>query len=101
MPLTLYLVCVFLFGMASGVNMSMARTIVLECAPASHRARLLSIFQLGYLGAAPIGALTMGYLTALLGPFHTALIAGSIMGFVILVVLPKAGLWRYQKESVF
>ncbi|MBV1883638.1 MAG: MFS transporter [Pseudomonadales bacterium] len=101
MPLTLYLVCVFLFGMASGVNMSMARTIVLECAPTSHRARLLSIFQLGYLGAAPIGALTMGYLTALLGPFHTALIAGSILGLVILVVLPKAGLWRYQKESVF
>ncbi|MBL4868599.1 MAG: MFS transporter, partial [Pseudomonadales bacterium] len=99
MSLTLYLVCVFLFGMASGINMAMARSIVLEKAPASYRARLLSIFQLGYLGAAPIGALAMGYLTAFLGPLQTALISGSLLGLVVLIVVPGAGLWPYQRET--
>lgn len=96
MPLSAFLLCVFLFGMTSGINMSMSRTMVQEAAPASYRARLLSIFQLGYLGAAPIGALTMGYLTAYLGPLQAALIPGSVLAVLLFLVVPGAGLWNRQ-----
>ena len=37
-------------------------------APASHRARILSLFQLGLMGGAPVGALLIGYFAALTDP---------------------------------
>ena len=41
-------------------------TVVLH-EPATHRARILSLFQLGLIGGAPVGALLIGYLVALAG----------------------------------
>ncbi|MBV1878271.1 MAG: MFS transporter [Pseudomonadales bacterium] len=100
MSLSFYLTGVFLIGMSSGINMSMARAMVQEAAPASFRARLLSIFQLGYLGAAPIGALAMGYLTAYMGPLQAAIIPGSLLAITIIIIVPRTGLWHVKDTIV-
>lgn len=98
MPLPAYFACVFLFGILSGVTMAMGRTMVQEAAPVSHRARLLSIYQLGYLGAAPIGSLLVGFLTAALGPqgatpFPALLLLGSV-----LLLTPVSRLWARESR---
>lgn len=63
----LTLLC-FAWGVGAGVVMTQGRTIVQLAARDSHRARILALFQLGFMGGAPIGALVMGYLAGLVGP---------------------------------
>ena len=50
-----------------GVTMTLARTIVQESATAEFRARIMSVYSLGLLGSAPIGALIPA---ALLTPWN-------------------------------
>ncbi len=74
----LYLL-IFFWGTTAGITMSTSRTIVQELAIESHRARIMSVFQLGFLGGGPLGALLIGYLTRILGPLDAALLtAGGI-----------------------
>jgi MFS family permease len=60
LPFYGYLFCIGLWGMCGGVAMSLGRAIVQESAPENYRARALSIYSLGTLGGAPIGAVSMG-----------------------------------------
>ena len=43
-----------------GITMTLARTIVQESAAEKFRARIMSVYSLGLLGSAPIGALILG-----------------------------------------
>ena len=54
-------------------------------APA-HRARVLSIYQLGFLGAAPLGTLGAGFLSSLIGPLATLHAAAALMTAVVALV---------------
>lgn len=74
--------CVFFWGACGGVAMSMARTIMQECAPDSQRARVMAFFSFAFMGAGPVGALLCGYLVAWLGA-GAALIAASCGVFVV------------------
>jgi len=93
MPIGIYYAVVFLFGIASGLMFAMARSIIQEASPDSHRARILSAFQMGYLGAAPIGALAMGFLADQVGVHVAALAPAVILGLAIIWLAPGAGLW--------
>ena len=44
------------WGLAAGVNMTMARTIVQVEAPPEARGRVLAFYSLGFMGSAPVGA---------------------------------------------
>ncbi|MCX7363034.1 MAG: MFS transporter, partial [Alphaproteobacteria bacterium] len=46
----------FIWGLGAGVTMTQSRTVIQIVAPATHRARLMSLFQLGLGGGGPIGA---------------------------------------------
>jgi hypothetical protein len=48
--------------------LTQGRIIVQVETPESHRARALAVFQLGFTGGSPIGALGMGNLAAPVGP---------------------------------
>jgi len=48
------------WGLNMGVTMTLARTIVQESAAEKFRARIMSVYSLGLLGSAPIGALILG-----------------------------------------
>lgn len=51
---------IFLWGAGAGMSMPMTRTIVQTTAPAAIRSRMLAVFQMTFMGAAPIGSLIMG-----------------------------------------
>ncbi len=59
-PFPVLLLLVFCWGMGAGVTMTQGRTIVQVATPASHRSRVLALFQLGFMGGAPIGAPIVG-----------------------------------------
>ena len=61
-PLSVFYALVFVWGMGAGVTISMSRTIVQEHAPPAHRARVMSIYQLGFTGGMSVGALAIGFI---------------------------------------
>lgn len=93
MPVEAYYLCVLLFGAASGLMFAMSRSLIQEASPETHRARILSLFQLGYLGAAPMGALAMGYLAELTGARQATLAPGLLLAVILLWRAPGSGLW--------
>ena len=73
-PLSVFYALVFVWGMGAGVTISMSRTIVQEHAPAAHRARVMSIYQLGFTGGMSVGALAIGFIVDAVGARHATLI---------------------------
>jgi MFS-type transporter involved in bile tolerance (Atg22 family) len=70
------------------------RTVVQQAAPASHRARILSLFQLGLMGGAPLGALLIGYLAAFTGPHAAPVYPAACMLLIVAGLLTRSQLWR-------
>ena len=89
----MFYLLIFLWGVGAGVAMSMGRTIVQESAPASHRARIMSVYSLGMMGGMPMGALLMGYVIATFGPLHAALVPVVGVSVVVAWVAAKSDLW--------
>ncbi|MBS27128.1 MAG: hypothetical protein CMQ26_08620 [Gammaproteobacteria bacterium] len=73
------------WGLNMGVTMTLARTIVQESATAEYRARIMSVYSLGLLGSAPIGALILGSLIDSLG----------ILNALIPAIFISIGLFMY------
>ncbi len=90
-----------LWGLAAGVNMVTSRTIVQIEAPAKARARVLAFYNLGFLGAAPLGAFFAGISTELIGPLTTTgLFAALMLAFTIwlLTFTPVVSIVRHEDE---
>jgi MFS family permease len=83
-PLPLLLVALVIWGMGASISMSMGRSIIQEYSPPTHRARVLSLFQLGFMGGAPVGAVVMGQLIPALGMKTTAMLPPAAMLIVLI-----------------
>jgi MFS family permease len=94
-PLAVVYGLIFLFGLGGGVAMPSSQTLVQEAAPASHRARILSVYRLSFMGAAPVGAFAMGALAERLGPLQAIAIPGASMLLVLAFTLFTSDVWRY------
>ncbi len=93
-PFPLLLALIFVWGTGAGVTMTQGRTIVQMAAPPSHRGRVLALFQLGFMGGAPIGAPVVGVIAYGQG-LPTAMLAAVIGMIVVLgVVLATSTIWR-------
>ena len=57
----------FVWGLGAGITLTQGRTVLQIVAPPTHRARLMSLFQLGFAGGGPIGALLAGSIAAVWG----------------------------------
>jgi MFS family permease len=79
----------FVWGLAAAVFINCGRTLYQEAAPEGQRARVLSVYQLGFMGAMPLGALGAGFLGARVGPLETLLL---FAGGMLLVTLAAASL---------
>jgi MFS family permease len=93
-PLIVLYVLVFVWGMGAGVTISMSRTIVQEHAPPAHRARVLSIYQLGFTGGMSVGAFFIGYVVEVVGPRIATLVPAGGMALVLAVLLMTTKLWN-------
>jgi MFS family permease len=76
------------WGLAGAVFLNMGRTLFQERAPEAERARVLAVNHLGFMAAAPVGALLSGFVAAELGP-RAALVAfgAGMLAMVGLVTL--------------
>lgn len=93
----LCLLC-FLWGMGAGTTMTMGRTIVQLAARASHRARVLALYQLGFSGGAPIGSLIMGFIVGGIGIYEAVLVPSGVM-IVIVALLLVSPIWSYRADE--
>lgn len=82
------------WGLIAAISMSMTRSIVQQAAPDTHRARILSVYQLVMFGGAPIGSILAGFSVAHFGVLKTMLYAGSITISVTILFALFSGLWQ-------
>jgi predicted MFS family arabinose efflux permease len=92
-PYWAFLSLVFIWGLASGVSIMMSRTIVQAAAPPEALARVLSIYQLGFMGGAPIGSAMMGVLADQLGPRLVVLVPSLGMVAMIAWISLRTPIW--------
>lgn len=77
---------VLLWGLAGSVFINCSRTLFQQAAPEQGRGRVLAIYQLGFTGGGPAGALLAGYGAEALG-LHTTLIFSSCGMLVIVAAM--------------
>jgi MFS family permease len=94
-PLWAFALICLVWGAGAGVVLTQGRTIVQLETPESHRARALAIFQLGFTGGSPIGAVSMGYLVARVGPRAALVYPAAAMVVVLAVLFLRSGLWGH------
>ncbi len=93
-PLPVLYALVFIWGLGAGVMMSMTRTTVQEYAPPAHRARILSLYQLGFTGGMSVGALFIGVVAHALGPRTATLVPAGVMALVLLWLVTQTRIWH-------
>ncbi|WP_395712821.1 MFS transporter [Reyranella sp.] len=95
-PFPVFLALIFVWGIGAGITMTQSRTVVQIVAPATHRARLMSLFQLGLGGGGPIGAFLTGTICALWGIQAALLVPAIAMVLLIGAVLVRSRLWSMR-----
>jgi MFS family permease len=88
--------CLLFWGLGAGLSMNMSRSLVQAAAPPFHRARILAIYQLGFIGGAPIGAIFIGYLVQRYGLFDAMLVPVCAMAGVWIAIFLLSPLWRLE-----
>jgi MFS family permease len=86
----------FVWGLGAGITMTQSRTVIQIVAPATHRARLMSLFQLGLGGGGPIGALLTGTICSIWGLQVAMLLPALAMMLLISAVLFRSKLWSMR-----
>ena len=95
-PFPIFLALIFIWGLGAGITMTQSRTVVQIVAPATHRARLMSLFQLGLSGGGPIGAFLTGTICAIWGLKAALLFPALAMLVLIALVLLRSRLWSMR-----
>lgn len=101
-PAPFFVMCIlcFAWGLGAGTSMTMSRTIVQLAAPPTHRARVLSIFQLGFAGGGPIGAFASGFIVELTSIHTAAWISAGVMVLVLLILATTTRLVSITSDDV-
>lgn len=71
LPFPIMVTTTICWGLAGSVFINCSRTLYQEASPPTQRARVLSVYQLGFMGAAPVGSLAAGLTSAAVGPLRT------------------------------
>ncbi len=94
-----FLTIVFIWGLSAGVSIAMSRSIVQDAAPKDQLARVLSIYQLGFMAGAPIGAFAMGWLVDAFGPYKIALVPALGLSAMIAWIILRTPIWSLKNET--
>jgi Transmembrane secretion effector len=95
-PFPVFVALNFIWGIGAGISMTQGRTVVQIVAPPTHRARLMSLFQMGLGGGGPIGALLTGTVCSVWGVQAALLLPALCMMLLIAMVLFRSRLWSIQ-----
>jgi MFS family permease len=95
----LLVLTIIAWGLNMGITSTVARTIVQESADEAYRGRILSVFNLGLLGSAPIGALVLGWIIESFGTLN-ALIPSMVVSFVLFIYgVYFTAVWDYRSPT--
>ncbi|MCB1645603.1 MAG: MFS transporter [Pseudomonadales bacterium] len=95
----LMMLVMILWGLNMGVTTTLSRTIVQESAQVEFRARILSVYSLGLIGSAPIGALVLGNIIEFFGTLNALLPAMCVSVCLFLYGTFGSGVWRYESPN--
>lgn len=84
------------WGLNMGVTTTLARTIVQESATEEYRARIMSVYSLGLIGSAPIGALILGWIIDFFGALNGLIPAIMISVALFFYGIILTGVYKYQ-----
>ena len=98
-PHEAFLLIVFTWGLSAGVSIAMSRSIVQDAAPKDQLARVLSIYQLGFMAGAPFGAAIMGWMVDAFGPYKIAIVPAAGMTVLILWMALRTPIWNLKNEA--
>lgn len=96
---TMFLFILFAWGATGGVTLSMGQTLIQQYVPAAHKARILSIFLLCFMGGNPIGSFLIGNLLEYVSPFTAALVSGGSMLIFTALLMRHGELWRLEATT--
>jgi predicted MFS family arabinose efflux permease len=99
-PYPAFIALVFVWGLAAGISIMMSRTIVQAAAPPDLLARVLSIYQLGFMGGAPLGAALMGVVADTAGPRLVILVPSIGMLAMIAWMAFLTPIWSMRTEDM-
>ncbi len=95
-PFPVLNVLCFVWGVGAGITLTQGRTVLQIVAPTTHRARLMSLFQLGFGGGGPIGAFIAGSLAAVWGLKVAMILPALAMAVLIGFVLVCSRIWTMR-----
>ena len=99
-PHWVFLLIVFVWGLAGGISIAMSRSIVQDAAPKNQLARVLSIYQLGFMAGAPFGAALMGWLVDFFpdDPQRVAVVPALGMSTLIIWMVIRTPIWNMKNQ---
>ena len=95
----LLVVTTIAWGVNMGFTTTLARTIVQESAEEAFRGRILSVFTLGMMGSAPIGAIVLGWVIEAFGTLNALLPAMCVSLALFVYGVLFTGVWRYRSPG--
>jgi MFS family permease len=98
-PLIVLYGLIFIWGLGAGVMISMSRTTVQEHAPPALRARVMSIFQLGFTGGMSVGALLAGIVVQTVGARNATLFPAVTMAIILITLVTRTRIWHIKAIS--
>ncbi len=98
-PLIVLYGLIFIWGLGAGVMISMSRTTVQEHAPPALRARVMSIFQLGFTGGMSVGALLAGIVVQTVGARNATLFPAITMAIILVTLVTRTRIWHIKAIS--
>ncbi len=88
----------FGWGLNMGITSNLARTIVQESAQPEFRGRILSVFTIGLVGSAPIGAVVLGWLIETVGTLNALWPAMVLSALLCAYGAWFTEVWRYRSQ---
>lgn len=98
-PFPAFLGVIVAWGLAAGIALSMSRTITQQEAEPAYLARVLSVYSLGFMGGAPIGAGVMGLLSEAFGPRLAALFPAAGLAVAIIWMAARTPIWTLARKA--
>lgn len=98
-PFWLFVVATIGWGLNMGITTNLARSIVQESAPKPYLGRILSVFSIGMVGSAPLGAVVLGWLIEATGTLNALIPAMLLSGILFVYGALFSPVWGYQSNQ--
>jgi|TARA_B110000879_G_scaffold37420_1_gene52072 predicted MFS family arabinose efflux permease len=95
----LLIIAMFAWGLNMGVTTTLSRTIVQESAEPEFRARILSVYSLGLIGSAPIGAIVLGNIIEIFGTLEALIPAMFVSVILFIYGVFFSPVWNYVSPT--